>query len=46
MSFEPTRPQIEAWLRHVPLYSKEIGKIRFDNTALFNKLDGLLKLLS
>lgn len=46
MSFEPTKPQIEAWLRHVPLYSKEIGKIRFDNTALFNKLDGLLKLLS
>ncbi len=46
MSFEPTKPQIESWLRRLPLYSHEINKIRFDNTVLFNKLDGLLKLIS
>jgi len=46
MSFDPTKPEIDAWVRRLPLYSREIAKITFDNTILFNKLDALLKLVA
>lgn len=46
MSFEITKPQLEAWLRHLPMYSREIAKVSFNNTILLNKLDALLKLVA
>lgn len=45
MSFEITKPQLESWLRHVPIYRKEIAKLTIDNSILLNKLEALLKLV-